>query len=425
MNIIQMSASASILIVVTVIIRAVALHKLPHRTFLALWGIAALRLVVPFHIPFKFNFYTALNLLQSQSVQDMNVHILGGETALSANKEISYLSKAEEMVLTEYSDSAVQTIVIIWLLGMLICALFFLVTYVRCHREFSASLPVESGAAAWRPFPLRRQVQIRQTDRIDIPLTYGVFRPVILFPKEVDWKDDKSRYALTHEYVHIRYWDALAKFMFAMTVCIHWFNPLVWFMYFMANRDIELSCDEAVVKILGVNSKADYALTLIAFAEVKEQRFPIANYFCRSAIEERIFSIMKMKIRKTSFHAVVIAILLVISVGVAFVTSALDENEALLKEGTGAQGKYLDYLKTLFADLEIDIRTISESDNSIVEEMDDEHYEAFDVHDKDGREYLLLLRKEDKSFEALLDDANNVLYGLVDNGMLPKYFITD
>lgn len=423
MDIIQMSVSASLLITVTVIIRAITLHKLPRRTFLALWGIAALRLVVPFYIPFRFNFYTALSLLRSLPAQALNVHTTGGETALSADAGIACLSNVEEAMYAERSASLLQTIEIIWVLGMLACALFFLVTYIKCRGEFTTSLPAENVSAAWRPFPLRRQVQIRQTDKTTIPLTYGIFRPVILFPKGVDWADERTRYALTHEYVHIKYWDALAKLILTVVACVHWFNPFVWFMYFMANRDIELSCDEAVLKVLGEDSKADYALTLITIEETKGRRFPIANHFSRSAVEERIVSIMK--VRKPSLLAVAVAILLVVFVAFAFATSAIDGNEALLKEEVGASGEYLDYLKTLFAGLKIDILSISKSDNLILAGMDNEYYEAFDVHGKDGREYLLLLRKEDRSFEAILDDENQVLYGLVDNAMLPKFFETE
>ena len=87
---------------------------------------------------------------------------------------------------------------------------------------------------------------------ISSPLTYGILHPVILLPKKLDRNDQAAlKYVLTHEYVHIRRFDAITKILFAAVLCIHWFNPLVWVMYVLANRDIELSCDAWVIRMMG------------------------------------------------------------------------------------------------------------------------------------------------------------------------------
>ncbi len=92
-------------------------------------------------------------------------------------------------------------------------------------------------------------MEIRQSDRIAALLTYGVLRPVVLIPKQTDWTDEtRLKVILTHEFVHIRRFDTLTKLLLAAALCIHWFNPFVWVMYVLANRDIELSCDETVVR---------------------------------------------------------------------------------------------------------------------------------------------------------------------------------
>lgn len=110
------------------------------------------------------------------------------------------------------------------------------------------SLPVENDASRrWlQAHPLRRTITLRQTDRISSPLTFGLLHPVILMPKETDWDDEASlQFVLEHEFVHIRRLDTAAKLLLITAVCVHWFNPAVWAMYALANRDIELSCDEA------------------------------------------------------------------------------------------------------------------------------------------------------------------------------------
>lgn len=100
--------------------------------------------------------------------------------------------------------------------------------------------------------------------RISSPLTFGVLRPVILVPKKTDWTDETAlRYVLEHEFVHIQRFDVLSKLLLIAAVCVHWFNPLVWVMYVLANRDLELSCDETVLRRFGGDIRAAYARVLI------------------------------------------------------------------------------------------------------------------------------------------------------------------
>ena len=100
--------------------------------------------------------------------------------------------------------------------------------------------------------------------RISSPLTFGVLRPVILVPKKTDWTDETAlRYVLEHEFVHIQRFDVLSKLLLIAAVCVRWFNPLVWVMYVLANRDLELSCDETVLRRFGGDIRAAYARVLI------------------------------------------------------------------------------------------------------------------------------------------------------------------
>ena len=100
--------------------------------------------------------------------------------------------------------------------------------------------------------------------RISSPLTFGVLRPDILVPKKTDWTDETAlRYVLEHEFVHIQRFDVLSKLLLIAAVCVHRFNPLVWVMYVLANRDLELSCDETVLRRFGGDIRAAYARVLI------------------------------------------------------------------------------------------------------------------------------------------------------------------
>ena len=151
-------------------------------------------------------------------------------------------------------------------MGAAVCAVVFAVAYGRCCREFRASFPVEDDVIRrWlQSHPLRRTIAIRQSGRISSPLTFGVLRPVILVPKKTDWTDETAlRYVLEHEFVHIQRFDVLSKLLLIAAVCVHWFNPLVWVMYVLANRDLELSCDETVLRRFGGDVRAAYARVLI------------------------------------------------------------------------------------------------------------------------------------------------------------------
>lgn len=317
MGIVQMSVSASVLIVAIVIIRALTLQKLPKKTFLVLWGVTVFRLLVPFSIPSRFSFYTGIDLAKRIFAQRTAGLFPAGTAGVPDPANLPGVAGS-----TGVSAASISQIEIMWLAGMCACVLFFAATYLRQRREFGMSLPVKNEITArWlREHPLRRSVQIRQSGRVKAPLTYGVFRPVILFPKETDWTDEmRLQYILAHESVHIRRFDALAKLVLTAAVCVHWFNPFVWIMYVLANRDIELSCDETVVRTFGETTKSDYALTLIGLEEKKGRLAPLVSNFSKNAMEERIVSIMKMK--KTSLAGVILALTLVVVTVAIFATN--------------------------------------------------------------------------------------------------------
>ena len=220
--------------------------------------------------------------------------------------------------------------------GALACAAFFTAAYLRCRREFREALPVDrSFAQDWlKEHRLYRSIRLRQSDRISAPLTYGVFCPVILLPKQINW-DDKTTlsYVLTHEYIHIRRFDAVTKMVLAAAFCIHWFDPAVWVMYVLANRDLELSCDEAVIRLFGERTKSAYAMALIRMEEKRSGLQPLCNNFSKHAIEERIIAIMKIK--KTSLAAVIAAVALVTGITTAFATSGQAATESdIAQNGT-------------------------------------------------------------------------------------------
>lgn len=315
-----MSRAAVPLILAIVLLRALGMHKLPKRTLPLLWSIVLLRLLVPVRLPSIINVGGLVEKLWTTPVRTP----LAAPTASNVPVPVSAVQITPEV---PSSSPAINWLPWIWMLGTLMLATYFLITYLRCHRRFEASLPVaHEGIASWQAgLMLRRRIRVRQSDRVQGPLTYGILRPVILLPKAaLQLPENTLLYILTHEVTHIRRFDALGKLALTAALCLHWFNPLVWIMYILANRDMELACDEKVILSFGETGRSSYALTLIHMEERRSQTMPLHSNFSKYAIEERIHAIMTMK--KTSLWSTLLALTLILTLAFVFTTTASATN---------------------------------------------------------------------------------------------------
>lgn len=374
MSLIRMSFSASIMIIVIIILRTVLMNKLPKKTFLMLWTIVLLRLLIPFSFPSTFSIYFLISqnstvmgkiadtpiahLLPIHSYEqikntgmtaDDNTEENTGKTAVSEEKNreqnidtsglIMQEAEKEQQIRIaeaekENTDIQIPEMdnlsawIVIWSIGFSVCTTIFSVTYFLCWKQFRTSLPVENAITKkWLvSHKMKRTISIRQSDCISTPMAYGFIHPVILLPKTINWGESKQLlYILEHEFIHIRRLDTVTKLFLIAVVCIHWFNPFVWALYFFANRDIELSCDETVVRYFGEDSKSAYAMSLIHMEEIKNTPMPFGNHFSRNTAEERITAIMK--IQSPSVRADILAVVLIISITAAFTTSSFTMKE--------------------------------------------------------------------------------------------------
>lgn len=313
MSLLEMSLSGGVLAAVIVIIRAVTINRLPKRTFMVLWGVALARLLVPFSLASPFSLYRLVRPKAAPVVQPYAV--------VPAAPSAVFTAPTLPVVSPPPAEPSIELWPLVWAGGALLLVLLFAFSYGKWHWAFCTSLPVDNEfTRTWlADHPLRRTISVRQSSRIAAPLTYGLLHPVILAPDSIDWADEKTlQYVFAHEYIHIRRFDAAGKLLLAAAVCVHWFNPAVWVMYLLANRDMELSCDEAVVRLFGGKSRLDYVLALLAMEEQKSGLMHLN--FSKNAIQERITAIMKIK--KLTVTAVLAACLVVAATTVAFATSA-------------------------------------------------------------------------------------------------------
>lgn len=427
-KLIRMSLAGGILILAVVAVRALLLNRLPKKTFLLLWGVALFRLLIPYTLPSEGSLYTFLGRQESRSDSGTEQSgVTTGRTEPGSGKKTSASGKSrpERQGITGFlrrAEAAVRdepAFVWIWLAGALCCLLGFGMISVRCIREFETALPEEaSQAREWQnAHPLRRKLQIRRTDRIGAPLTYGLCRPVILLPKHMDWTDPETvNFVLEHEWIHIRRLDVLWKSLLTVAVCLHWFNPLVWVLYILMNRDLELACDEAVVRRFGEEKRGAYAMALLRMEEQKSGVVPLGNSFGKNAVEERIGAIMKMK--KKSMATGTLAALLVIGMTSVFATSAVpaESETSALEENSAFVQELMDNVDRQIQILE-EQRDAKGGDSS----GEEKQIEAL----KEQREQLSLLSDELGTLEELLleygayglsahvslmDEAGSILY---------------
>lgn len=336
----DMTASASVLIVCTVILRAIFIHRLPKQTFTVLWLIAALRLLIPFSAPVNlgipqpvheavYRIQTA-EMLQKEPAQTVTASET--EPDIPASADTGETGDAPQTGL-----DASQFALPLWLAGAGITLTVFLLRHRRVLRHCLESIPAHCPTAdsLIRRAGIRRSVQVRVCQTLATPLTFGLIKPVILLPKSLDTSNpDRLSCILTHELVHIKRLHVLYKYILTLAVCVHWFNPLAWVMLLLANRDLELSCDQAVLSLSGSNRQS-YALTLIAMEETRGLS-PLSSGFGANAVEERIRSIMKY--RKTGIPAITLSIVLVLGAVTAFAT-AEEFGDATSNENTAIEAE--------------------------------------------------------------------------------------
>ena len=322
-NALQMSISAGVLVVAVIIVRSVFLNRLPKIMFLALWGAVLLRLLLPFSIPLPLMSFVTADEIFSMAPQDSSARH-GTQDNLSrghneaASEELTSLMPtvpyAAETV-RERAFSVVDTVLIIWLAGMAIALTFFSVIYIKKHRQLRFALPIcgndfiDEWVAQHKRY---RRITIMQSERLTTPIAVGISKPRIILPKSMDLSDKPLlNHVLMNEYYHIRRCDSLWKILLAVGLCVHWFNPLIWAMFVLANRDLELTCDEMVLRHFGAETREAYAYSIIGMAQWRSSVYALLhNGFSKNALEERIESIMKFK--RKSFVKLALSVLIAV-----------------------------------------------------------------------------------------------------------------
>lgn len=299
----NMSIAASFMILAIVVLR-VFLKKLPKAIRPVLWALVGLRLICPFSLE------SALSLIPSaQTIPDavlsepsfsVQTGFAGVDTRVNAELADRYFEGVT--VPTNTGLHITQLFAVIWLLGILAMAIYAIVSFVKLRRQTEESIQYADN--------------IYLCDRIPAPFILGVFKPHIFLPSSMEEAD--MPYVLAHEKAHLKRRDHLWKPLGFALLSVYWFNPLIWVAYILLCRDIELACDEKVVKVMGAECKKPYAEALIrcSISQKRISACPVA--FGETDVKNRIKSVLHYK--KPAFWVCITAVLACIAVAVCFLT---------------------------------------------------------------------------------------------------------
>lgn len=298
MNLLQMSLSASVLILIVIACRKFFSARIPRTTFSLLWLLAWLKLMIP--VPAGFPVPAAHQL--REKMPDITAALP--------------LSAGTWQTAEAGPDFGWNLLKILWLCGAVSVSLYIAYLHAASMKKYRTAIPLKESS--WIPMWLEqkrsfRRITVRVSDEIASPLTYGIFFPVILLPKQSDWADKESmKLILEHEAAHIRHLDALKKLCLTISCVCHWFNPLVWLMAALDCRDMELACDEAVVRAVGRENRKLYADLLVELEAKRAGINLLTSGFGQSLMKERINHLIHMK-EKKSFTGIMLTIAATIS----------------------------------------------------------------------------------------------------------------
>ena len=313
LKIINMSISASWLILAVLILRLV-LKKAPKWVNVLLWGIVAVRLICP------LSFESALSLIPSSETIPLDIEMAAKPTIDSGvpainsvvNPVLSSFAPPQH-VLTSANPLQIWIPIlnIIWLIGVGALLLYTAVSYWRLCRKVDTGVHFNGDSL--------------MTFNVSSPFVLGIIKPRIYLPFNMNGQD--LEHVVAHEQAHIRRKDHWWKPLGFLLLTIHWFNPLMWLAYVLLCRDIELACDEKVIKELGNEQRADYMQALVACSVNRRMIAACPLAFGEVGVKERVKSVMNYK--KPAFWVIIIAVIICVGVAACFLTNPKQDRYTL------------------------------------------------------------------------------------------------
>ena len=304
LEILNMSITASYAILIVVLVRLL-LKGSPKIFSYAIWSVVFIRLVSPFTIESGFSLIPLNKSTLPQSIiYAQTPEIQSGITVIDRAVNNSLVSTISE------SSDRVNPIQVwigvggdIWLLGLVILLAYSIFSAIKLVNKLNGATLIKGN--------------IYETETISTPFVFGIINPKIYLP--VGLSEKEANYIIKHEETHIKRFDHLLKPLAFIVVCVHWFNPLVWVAFFLMSDDMELSCDERVLKKMGNEIKKDYSSSLLSLSTGKRIIGGCPLAFGEAKTKGRIVNILNYK--KPAFWIVVAAVVLVAGVSIGLLSN--------------------------------------------------------------------------------------------------------
>lgn len=313
LKLVNLSISASWLILAVLVLRVV-LKKAPKWVMPLLWGVVALRLVCLFSIESALSLIPSAETIPSEIVTETREPVLYEQATLDIVTNPTLPSAAEVPVGVSRQQAQVDFNIysVLWLAGMAALLVHALVSAGKLKRKLATAILLRDN--------------IYESEFVDSPFVFGVVKPNIYLPMHMD--EGTAAYVIAHECAHLARRDHWWKVLGYLVLALHWFNPLVWVAYILFCRDIELACDEKVVKGLDGAARADYSQALLSCAAPKRAVAACPLAFGEGNIKTRVKSALHYK--KPAFWVAAAAVLAVVIMAVCFLTNPRSERGSLV-----------------------------------------------------------------------------------------------
>lgn len=334
LEIVNRSIAASWIVIAVLILRF-CLKEAPKWVNVLLWGIVAVRLIFPFSIE------SALSLIPSAETVSPSIMM---ETAPSVQTGVPALDQVINPVIDHSLSPApgasanplqiwISVMAAVWLAGAAALLLYSAISYWRLRRRVREAVILRDN--------------IYQSENAGSPFVLGIIQPKIYLPYSVD--SGALAYVIAHEQAHIRRGDHWWKPLGFLLLTVHWFNPLLWLSYILLSRDIELACDEKVIREMGSEQRADYTQALVSCSVSRRSIAACPLAFGEVGIKERVKSVMNYK--KPAFWIVLASVVVCAVAAVCFLTDPKTERSSpsvgdnVSGLGPAQTEKWFDYLE--------------------------------------------------------------------------------
>ncbi len=312
LEIIERSIAAGWLILAVLLLRFLLKRHVPRWMIVAMWGMVAFRLICPIQIESPFSLIPQTNVIQAELSRE-SVDSSKQET-LPKTEQVLKSTSGERKVYeaVKPKEKSLDVIAIfagIWVCGMSVLFIYTCISYWRLKRTVRTAIPLRNG--------------IYQCETVKSPFILGIIRPKIYLP--FDLSSEELTSMADHELAHIKRFDYLWKPLGFLLLSVYWFHPLMWIAYRFLCRDIELACDEKVIKALLPEQRASYSEILLRYSVQKQNISACPLAFGEVGVKERVRNVLNYK--KPAFWMILAAILVCIMVAVCFLTNPVEESK--------------------------------------------------------------------------------------------------